>query len=183
MQRVSAATKPAIFKRFRPHYMADNVMDIDFAQLKREGVEYVALDIDSTLVNYGEISLLPATQKYLRQQVDTGVIKQLLIATNRRKRNVSAMATSINATVVQAGRISRKPRRSYFRTVIKQLDCQPEAIAMVGDKLFIDVYGGNRVGMKTILVKRLGKDSLFERFIPFRALEYAIIKYFFKLST
>jgi HAD superfamily phosphatase (TIGR01668 family) len=46
-----------------------------------------------------------------------------------------------------------KPRRSPLRRVLAELDLPADQVALVGDRIFTDVLGGNRLGLFTVLVK------------------------------
>ena len=45
-----------------------------------------------------------------------------------------------------------KPERLMFEIAVEKLGSQPERTAMVGDRLETDILGGQRAGLKTILV-------------------------------
>jgi 4-nitrophenyl phosphatase len=55
-------------------------------------------------------------------------------------------ATGITPTVIG------KPERLMFDIAVERLGVAPEQVAMVGDRLETDILGGQRVGLKTILV-------------------------------
>jgi predicted HAD superfamily phosphohydrolase YqeG len=48
---------------------------------------------------------------------------------------------------------SGKPAKKGYIRAIKLLNVKNTEIAAVGDQIFTDVYGGNRLNMHTILVK------------------------------
>lgn len=45
-----------------------------------------------------------------------------------------------------------KPNAIMFEQALKQLGAQPDQAAMIGDRLETDILGGQRAGMKTVLV-------------------------------
>ena len=45
----------------------------------------------------------------------------------------------------------------------KTYEFAPDRIAVVGDQIFTDIYGGNRVNMYTILVKPIHENEPFVR--------------------
>jgi HAD superfamily phosphatase (TIGR01668 family) len=47
----------------------------------------------------------------------------------------------------------RKPDERIFRIALESLDLLPDEVVMVGNRISADILGGNRVGMKTILIK------------------------------
>ncbi len=48
---------------------------------------------------------------------------------------------------------AHKPNKKGFKKAKSILNLEPQNIAVVGDQIFTDVYGGNRCNMFTILTK------------------------------
>jgi len=46
-----------------------------------------------------------------------------------------------------------KPNEKIFRTALNKLGLQPNEVIMVGNRISRDILGGNKLGMKTVLVK------------------------------
>ena len=49
-------------------------------------------------------------------------------------------------------------------------------VAIIGDQLYKDILGGNRVGIKTILVNPMSKDDMIFTKLIFRPLEKRMYK-------
>jgi HAD superfamily phosphatase (TIGR01668 family) len=54
-----------------------------------------------------------------------------------------------------------KPRRGAFRTACEAMGVEPKEAAIVGDQVFTDVLGGNRLGAYTILVVPVSDREFF----------------------
>jgi HAD superfamily phosphatase (TIGR01668 family) len=147
-----------------PDFFADSVLDIDFDTLHKHGVRYLVLDVDHTLAVYNAMELDPATMSFLRRLHDDGPVEGIFIASNSR-RDLKPMADSVGAEIVRPGRWQRKPSRAFFGRLLQEIGCRPEEAVMVGDKMFNDIWGGNRAGMYTILVKPLGPDMLVDKLL------------------
>lgn len=147
-----------------PDYFAESILDIDFAELERQGIRKIAVDVDQTLANHRGIEVTPEIADYLNAQVSSGMIDEIIIASNS-LRDLSTFSNRLNAKIVLASTRVRKPRRKYFEQVCRVAACEPEEIAMIGDRIFTDILGGNRVGMMTILVSPWGPDVLPERLL------------------
>lgn len=147
-----------------PDYFVDAIKDIDFQVLKSRGVKYLVLDVDHTIVLYQEIELDPKTRDFLNEQVSKGLIEGIFIASNS-QRNLAGIADVIRAKVIRPKGLTRKPAKKFFNQILATIGCKPHEAVMVGDKLIMDVLGGNRAGMLTILVAPLGPDMLFDRII------------------
>jgi len=54
---------------------------------------------------------------------------------------------------------AKKPTRTPFRKALALLQLTSEQVAVVGDQLMTDIYGGNRLGMFTILVNPIAPQD------------------------
>lgn len=164
-----------------PDYFAGGVYDIDFAKLKRDGIKVIAFDADNTLISF---SLSPFHPKFIDDKLLEKMIRnrdkfdKWIIASNRPTNDLQELASSVSAQVVRASLLLRKPRKAYFRQVILRAGVAPEQIAMVGDKLIADIYGANRVKMKTVLVRPVGSDNPIDRIVQTRRIERWLLRKF-----
>ncbi|PIT97778.1 MAG: hypothetical protein COT71_04245 [Candidatus Andersenbacteria bacterium CG10_big_fil_rev_8_21_14_0_10_54_11] len=144
---------------YAPHYVANSLLEVDFTVLRERGVRCAALDVDNTLVSHGGMNMTPEVIALLRQVREKGVLERLVLATNR-CRSVDQLAAHIRADAVLQHGWHRKPSRRYFDQLERAVQFPPEAIAMIGDKIWTDIYGANRAGMVTVLVRPLGGASV-----------------------
>lgn len=157
-----------------PDYTADSIKDIDFQLLAKQGIKYVALDVDNTLVpNFG-ITLDKGDRAILRKNLK--LFKQSWIATNRFILNLEPLADSIGVSLFQATLLTRKPQRRYYTQLLKKMNASPKEVVMIGDSLWADIWGANRVGLKTVLVKPAGHDFILTSLIQLRAVERYLLK-------
>ena len=137
--------------------MVESIWSISPERLHQLGIRALILDLDNTLVDW--------SQEYLRAEVLTWAQEcrqaglALCICTNaRRKPRVTRIAAKLEACYL-AG--AGKPFRRSMRRALWLLRCEPEQAAMVGDQVFTDIWGANRAGVMSILVKPLcGRDFL-----------------------
>ncbi|MNI84555.1 hypothetical protein D3C73_1414710 [compost metagenome] len=54
-----------------------------------------------------------------------------------------------------------KPGLKGFKKALTLLNVNKDNIAIIGDQIFTDVWGGNRFGIKTILVMPIAKKEWF----------------------
>lgn len=159
-----------------PDYIATSISSIDFKLLAAKGIKYVAFDADHTLVPYRGIELPPATLKYLRQQQK--LFKGWCIASNRVTNDLDGIAQALDAAVIRATPFTRKPSRGFYERVLQHFDAKPSEIAMIGDKLLADVWGGNRAGLTTVWVEHLGKDGPLDALIRLRKIERRLLRHY-----
>ncbi len=154
---------------FVPNYFADSVMAIDFKMLKKDGVDFVAFDADSTLVSFRKKTLDVETEQYLNKELKR--FAGVCIASNRVTNDLNLIAEALNAEVIRATFKTRKPSVRFFDRVVTLFSARPEKIAMIGDKLIADIYGANKAGLKTVWVNKKGRDSIIDWVLQTRRFE------------
>lgn len=160
---------------FVPDYFAASVDTIEYETLRRQGVRYIALDVDQTLTHNRAMQLDEHVADALNGLVRAGVIDGIFIASNSR-RNLDEVAGILRAQRVRATRLIRKPGKHYYRRLMRLAKCVPQEIAMIGDRLFTDVLGGNRAGLVTIMVDPNGPDMWLDRLTRLRKIEKRYLK-------
>jgi uncharacterized protein len=176
MKRLRKSTDDPLYI---PDYFAEVVTKIDYKKLASDGVEVMAFDADNTLIPFSLPSFKPKMidSKILSKlQKNRKLFKKWIIASNRPSNDLRELASSLDATVVRANLVLRKPRKSYFSRVINEAGVKPGTIAMVGDKVFADIYGAKKSGLITILVKPLGSDNPLDRIFRVRRLEQWLLR-------
>lgn len=159
---------------FVPDYMARSLLTVDFKLLKEKGIRYVAFDADSTLVPFRGTVLSDETKEFLMRQ--RPLFDKWCIASNRLQNDLVQLAESMDAQVIRATLLNRKPQLRFFKQVIDFFDAPPEQIAMIGDKLFADIWGAKRAGMTTVWVEKVGPDSPWDRLFRTREREWRVLK-------
>lgn len=162
--------------RLVPDYIAKSIEDVDFNQLKKSGIKYVAFDADSTLVPFRGRALSDDLQAFLKKQ--KGLFNDWCIASNRPLNDLEPLGQSIAAKVIRAKGLRRKPQRAFFKRVVKYFGAEPNKIAMIGDKLIADIWGAKRMGMQTVWVEHIGSDSPWDKLIQTRRWEKRLMKRF-----
>ena len=132
---------------FYPDEYLDSTYEIDFDLLYKKGYRGVIFDIDNTLVPHGA----PADERALdlfRRFHQMGM-KTCLLSNNKETR-VAAFAAQEDSPYIYKG---GKPKKSGYEAAMKKMGTDRETTIFVGDQLFTDVYGANRVGLYSFLVK------------------------------
>lgn len=132
---------------FYPNMYVSALQHIDIDRLKELGIKAIIFDLDNTLVPWNSNNLKPETINWFTKLQQAG-FKTCIVSNNSKKR-VAAMAKML---AVPGLHNAAKPRRRAFRKALQILGVKAEQTAMVGDQVFTDVLGGNRLGLHTILV-------------------------------
>lgn len=142
-------------RRLVPSLFVESVYEIDLEQLKSRGVRGILTDLDNTLVRWDEPDATPKILQWLDHVRDTYGIKVCIVSNNNHSR-VERFAKPLNIPFVAS---AKKPSNLPFRRGLDVLGTKPEETVVIGDQLFTDVLGGNRMGLYTILVAPVGEKE------------------------
>ena len=110
-------------------------------------VRGLILDIDNTIVPTSRPEATAEVKQWLETMHQAFPI--WLVSNNWNSSRIRRIAEDINLPhISRAG----KPSRRSLRKAARGLNLSPREIAVVGDRIFTDVAGGNRLGMITIFV-------------------------------
>lgn len=162
-----------MFKQFYPHEYVDSVFSIDYAKLYQKGYRGILFDIDNTLVHHGEDST--AEIDALFQAIHKVGLKTLLLTNNNEER-VKRFLKNIDSFYICE---AEKPKVHNYLKALEMLNIKKEAALCIGDQLFTDVFGANRSGIGSILVRYLRYDDETKIGIR-RNVEKVILKFYNK---
>ena len=142
-----------MFKRFYPNEYINSVYDIDFKKYYEEGVRGIISDIDNTLVPHGA----PATEEIVKlfEQIHNMGFETCLISNNKESR-VKPFAEKTNSQYIYN---AHKPSRKNYIKAMEIMGTKKENTIFLGDQIFTDVWGANRCGIKSILLKPIDKKE------------------------
>jgi len=136
-----------MFQCFYPKEYLDSAYEIDFQKEYERGVRGVIFDVDNTLVPHGA----PADERSLALfcQLRKLGIGTLLLSNNKEPR-VKSFSEAVGSTYIyKAG----KPSAANYKKAMERLGTDEASTLFVGDQLFTDVWGANRAGIRSYLVK------------------------------
>ncbi|TDQ38028.1 YqeG family HAD IIIA-type phosphatase [Aureibacillus halotolerans] len=148
-----------LMKWFLPDEHVNNVYDISPAALKKRGVRGVITDLDNTLVEWDRDDATPELLEWFQSMQANHIL--VTIISNNSKARVTSFSEPVGVPFIYK---ARKPMGRAFKRAIKDMGLKKEEVVVVGDQLLTDVFGGNRAGLKTILVVPVSKsDGLITR--------------------
>jgi uncharacterized protein len=157
-------------KLLTPNLHLNNIFEIDAEQLQEFGIKGIITDMDNTLVPWSDRTVYPRLAEWFAFFKQKG-FKICIVSNNSRDRG-GKLARELN---IPAFWYAVKPRRRAFRKALEQMQLLPEEVAVVGDQIFTDVLGGNRLGLFTIHVTPISeKEFIWTKLM--RMLERLIIK-------
>ena len=145
-----------MLKLLTPDCHLNNIFEIDVDNLQERGIKGIITDMDNTLVSWSDRTVYPKLEQWFTDLKARG-FKLFIVSNNSRDRG-SLLARDLDIPAIW---YAVKPRRSAFRKAIKHMQLSPEEVAVVGDQIFTDVLGGNRLGLYTILVTPISEKEFF----------------------
>lgn len=138
-----------LFRNFYPNEYKKSTYVIDFQKYYDMGYRGILFDVDNTLVHHG--APVDDRVKELFMKLKEIGFKTCLISNNKEPR-VKPFADELGTKYIYS---AHKPSRKSYRKAFDLLETDKEQTMFVGDQVFTDVYGANRVKMYTILVRPL----------------------------
>lgn len=141
-----------MFKKFYPTAYVQSAYAVDFSKLYQKGYRGLILDIDNTLVEHGA----PPDEKavaFFEKMREIG-FKTCIISNNHEPRVKSFAEGVCSDYIFDAG----KPSTKGYEEAMRRMGTSKEETLFMGDQLFTDIYGANRTGIKSILVKPIKID-------------------------
>lgn len=163
-----------MLKKLCPKLQANSILELDLDELIDSGIKGVIFDLDNTLVEWKKDTLSQEVIDLISRFKDKGF--KLCILSNALEHRVEAVAQVLNIPYVSR---AIKPRKSPFRKALEIMGTSPEETAVVGDQLFTDILGGNRMELYTIWTPPLSSTELLST-RAVRQIERLVIKRFRK---
>lgn len=138
--------------RLRPDYYFVSVTEITPEFLQREAIEGLIIDLDNTLGPWQSETLPSESEGWLDRIRDAGC--RVVLVSNAGQARGRRVEKNLDIRVVAP---AGKPLGRGYAAAAKLLSLPKEKIAAVGDQIYTDVLGGNRFGVRTILVEPYGK--------------------------
>lgn len=139
-----------MYNYFCPNLIVDSLYDIKIADLKSRGISGIIFDLDNTIVPWGSNDMCPEIMAWMQGLINSG-FKICLLSNNTSKR-VEDIAAMLGIPFVSR---AFKPFKNGFRQAVATMQLPMGEVVVIGDQLFTDVFGGNRLGLLTIWVKPL----------------------------
>lgn len=136
-----------MFKDLHPTLYYKTVYDTEFDKLMELGVRGIILDLDNTLVPHNDPEV-PEKVRDLMERIE-GLGLPIMVVSNNQKKRVEDFCTQLGIPCLP---MAKKPMRSGFLQAARDMGLAPTQVAVIGDQIYTDVFGGNRSGMLTVLV-------------------------------
>ncbi len=154
---------------FVPDMYQKSIYTINYQKLKKKGIKCLLFDLNNTLASY---DVDYPSDKLRELMFDLERDFKVIIVSNSNKNRIRPFKEKLN---IDASFSSRKPCKKKFKKIMNMYNFKDTEIAMIGDILLTDIWGGNRMNFTTILVNSVGElEPFYVRCL--RVFERKIIK-------
>lgn len=160
-----------MLEKFRPSYHYKSIGEIEPDFFKKHGIRFVMLDIDNTLVGNNIPEPDEKALLFLQRLKREGIAAALV--SNNHSRRVQSFNRDLG---LPAAYRAGKPMTWKMRQMMKKIGADPKQTAFIGDQLFTDIYGANRLGVISILVDPISRGRENKFFDLKRKLEQWVFK-------
>ena len=145
-----------MLEKYIPDAYQKSICTINYNKLKDNGIKCLLFDLDNTSVPFKEKEPTKKLIQLFEELKDMNF--KIIILSNATKKRLLPFKKKL---LVDCMANSRKPRKQSFLKVINMFNYDLSEVAIIGDQLFTDIYGGNRVGIMTILVNPMSHSEYF----------------------
>lgn len=138
-----------------PDQCLPSILEVDLEDLKNRGFRGIILDIDNTLLKWDNEEVDEEVIAWVEQVKAAGF--RLCLTSNGLKERVRKVAALFGVPAISK---AVKPRKRPFRQALELLGTTPQETVMIGDQIFTDILGGNRMEFYTILINPLGSEEM-----------------------
>lgn len=163
-----------MFNKLRPHSRIETAYQLTPEFFSTRGIKGIIIDLDNTLVAWGEDLITPEMKSWIGSLRASGI--KVCILSNALENRVREIGTRLEVPWVSR---AVKPRKYPFRKALRILGTSPRETAVIGDQLFTDIFGGNRMALYTIWTTPISAEELIST-KAVRCLERMVIKRFQK---
>lgn len=147
-------------QKFIPDIYVDSIYDIALDSLKKRGIRGIITDLDNTLIEWDRPDATEELIEWIEGVKQAG-LQVVIVSNNRSHQRVAHFAKRLGIPYINR---AKKPVRRPFLQAMFQMGVEPHEVAVVGDQLLTDIFGGNRIGACTILVVPVAEsDGFFTR--------------------
>lgn len=157
-------------KMLLPSLYINSIYDLELEALKQKGIKGIITDLDNTLIEWNRPDATPKLIEWFQTLRKEGF--RIIVVSNNNDERVRTFAEPHAISYIPK---ARKPGKRAFKEALRRLELKAHEVVVLGDQLFTDILGGNRLGLYTILVVPIAStDAFITRFN--RMMERKVLK-------
>ena len=166
-----------MFGILKPKVYVDSICNINLKKLKKvKNIKGIIVDLDNTLIAWGREEIDSKINDWIKEAKRLRL--KLCIVSNTNSERVSKYSETFKIPY-SSNSFYLKPFNTPFIRAIEILDTIPSETMVIGDQIFTDIWGGNRLKLFTILVTPIDKRDSIGTFLH-RNLEKIIISFWLR---
>ncbi|AKL95268.1 HAD superfamily (subfamily IIIA) phosphatase [Clostridium aceticum] len=134
-------------KFLTPDLYVESILHLDLEKLKARNIKGLIIDIDNTLVAWDIKYASEEAKQWLLSLKEEGF--EVCLVSNNTEDRVVTFNEKLQLPAIHR---ATKPRRGAFKKAMENMGTTVHNTAVIGDQIFTDVLGGNRMGLFTVLV-------------------------------
>ena len=138
----------------RPNIYQKDIFSINYENLKKKNIKNLLFDIDNTIVAGNLKSLDNKTIDLFNKLKQENF--NIYIITNALKRRAKIFSEILD---IKTYHFSMKPSPRNYNKIIKENNLNIKETAAIGDQIYTDVLGANKLGILSILVDPVSKHE------------------------
>ncbi len=140
---------------FLPSYRTRAVTDLTTQWLQEAQIRLLMLDFDNTIVPYTTNVPTGPMEAWLKEMLSSQV--QICVVSNSRNDRVKKFCAGYGIPCITR---AQKPGTRGIQEALERFGIQAHQAALAGDQIYTDTLGGNRAGVRTILVKPIHNHNI-----------------------
>jgi HAD superfamily phosphatase (TIGR01668 family) len=132
---------------FKPSQISRSIYEIDGETLQQAGIKGIILDWTNTIMTKNADSITDSMKSWLTNMQSRYGIKVIIVSNSKPPMGDHGQVHEIPA-LFEAG----KPKKKAFLAALNMLGTRSNETAVIGNGIFTDLWGGNRLGMYTIFI-------------------------------
>lgn len=162
-----------MLETFYPSEDIKSAYDIKYERYYNMGYRAIIYDIDNTLVCHGAPANEEAKKLFLKLRK---IGFKTLVLSNNKEPRVKSFADSVGCQYIYK---ANKPAKSGYLKAMNLMGSDIYNTLFIGDQLFTDVWGANRVGLHSILTSPINPKEEIQIVIK-RFFEKIILRSYYK---
>jgi hypothetical protein len=153
LEKLFSCQEAEMLERLFPDKYLESVDDIDFEMYYKQGIRGIISDIDNTLVTHGA----PADEHIIKvfKKIHSLGIDTCLISNNKEPR-VQPFAQAVDSKYIFD---AHKPSVVNYQKAMEWMKTDKKSTLFIGDQIFTDIWGANRTGIETIMLRPIDKKE------------------------
>lgn len=123
-----------------PNIYLNSVTEITLEMLNENNIKGLILDLDNTIIDFDRV-LVDGVKDWINN-LKNNSIKLCILSNTNKLDKVTKAAEELELEYIN---FARKPLKFGFKKALKLLQLDAKNIAAVGDQIFTDVIGANRM--------------------------------------